>query len=383
MGSTVARDFLVNLAAGLVGDLSSPSAMLGYLLTIGFVIYAIIGWHRRRIAGGKRGVDSWYFIALSLVVAGVAIGGAAYGIGLRSSVAPDTGKTSSTPTNVSDTHLSLKFGPAGSTPISTGLANIWRWYALASVAVVVLPDGNRKEIKSWNLFMTFEKPIDVKQVVIEGGSLPQYEVKDRDSRSTVIAFLGDILDTSLIVRIESGIGSATPPIKGDTPAQIQSATPLVASLIKDPYIDWDAQGRISLQGRFSRSGGPVTVYVTYGQAGGPMPQPVIGGKLAVEPRIKIGSLPQFDREGRVNVTLGHIAAVEGNQEVLQWGEPAQGNTKVGITWASYFGSIIFVWPDGKEEPYSFAIVAKSQDGKPAVPVIIGPDVLANLGKDSR
>ena len=49
-------------------------------------MYGIVGWHRRRVAQGRRGVHSWYFIALSCVVAVLAVGGAAYGIGLRSSV---------------------------------------------------------------------------------------------------------------------------------------------------------------------------------------------------------------------------------------------------------------------------------------------------------
>jgi hypothetical protein len=71
-------------------------------------------------------------------------------------------------------------------------------------------------------------------------------------------------------------------------------------------------------------------------------------------------------------------AVEGNQQIIQWGEPEQNNTKVGVTWGSYFGSIIFVSPDGREEPYSFAIVSRSQQGKPAPPVVIGPEVLQTM-----
>jgi hypothetical protein len=81
---TLARDFLVNMAAGVVGELSSPSGMMGYLVGLGFIIYGVIGWHRKRIAGGKRGVDSWYFIAFAFLVAVIAVGGAAFGIGLRS-----------------------------------------------------------------------------------------------------------------------------------------------------------------------------------------------------------------------------------------------------------------------------------------------------------
>jgi hypothetical protein len=91
---TVARDFLVNLAAGAVGELSSPSGMIGYLIGLGVLVYGAIGWHRKRTAEGKRGMDSWYFIALSFVIAGIAIGGGAYGIGLRSAAAPDPNRVS-------------------------------------------------------------------------------------------------------------------------------------------------------------------------------------------------------------------------------------------------------------------------------------------------
>jgi hypothetical protein len=160
------------------------------------------------------------------------------------------------------------------------------------------------------------------------------------------------------------------------------ALPMAAGLIKDPHVDWDSKDRISLRGRFTRSGGPLTVYVTYGQTGGDQ-RPVIGGSLLVEPRIKIGSLAHFDHDEPVNVAIGHVMAVEGNQQVIQWGEPEQNNTKVGITWGSYFGSIIFVSPDGGEEPYSFAIVSKSQQGKPASPLVIGPDVLQTIAATSN
>jgi hypothetical protein len=82
------RDFLVNLAAGAVGELSSPSGgMTSYLIALGFLAFGVVGWHRKRISVGKRGMDSWYFIALAVVVAIGAIGAAAYGIGLRSSLA--------------------------------------------------------------------------------------------------------------------------------------------------------------------------------------------------------------------------------------------------------------------------------------------------------
>jgi len=75
--------------------------------------------------------------------------------------------------------------------------------------------------------------------------------------------------------------------------------------------------------------------------------------------------------------VANLIRVGGNQQVIQWGEPEQNNTKVGITWGSYFGSIVLVGTDGKEETYPFAVVAKSQEGKPTPPVVIGPDILGD------
>jgi hypothetical protein len=81
------RDFLINLAADIAASALSPTDMIGYFVALVFVVGWTISWHRKRIVGGKRGVDSWYFIALSLIVAIVAVRTAAYGIGLRSSLA--------------------------------------------------------------------------------------------------------------------------------------------------------------------------------------------------------------------------------------------------------------------------------------------------------
>jgi archaellum biogenesis protein FlaJ (TadC family) len=67
------RDFILNLVANIAASVVSPTDMIGYAIALVLVLVWIINWHRKRIAGGKRGVDSWYFIALALVVASVAI----------------------------------------------------------------------------------------------------------------------------------------------------------------------------------------------------------------------------------------------------------------------------------------------------------------------
>jgi hypothetical protein len=74
--------------------------------------------------------------------------------------------------------------------------------------------------------------------------------------------------------------------------------------------------------------------------------------------------------------LGFVT--EDNGKLIQWGQPIQNKTKVGISFGNYFGNVILVW-DGKEEQYPFAIIATSDlqvSGKDATPpIMIGPDVL--------
>jgi hypothetical protein len=174
--------------------------------------------------------------------------------------------------------------------------------------------------------------------------------------------------------------------KGDAAAptaqmQQTSAPPT----IKDAYIDWDKSGRVSLRGRFVKSDGPVSIYVTYGSIsrspGFPQVRDVVSGKFLNQPRIKIGSIPHFDNEESADITIGTISNYEGNQQVIEWGEPEQKNSKVGVTWANYFCFVILVWRDGREEFYPFAIVTKSHassDGSSAIPeapAVFGPDVI--------
>jgi len=78
------REFGLNVLANIAASAASPTDMIGYVVALGFGLAWLIKWHRSRIAKAERGMDSWYFIGLSLVVAAVAIGAAAYGIGLRS-----------------------------------------------------------------------------------------------------------------------------------------------------------------------------------------------------------------------------------------------------------------------------------------------------------
>jgi hypothetical protein len=213
------RDFGLNVLANIAASAASPTEIIGYAVALGFGLAWVIKWHRKRIAAGARGMDSWYFIALSSAVAIIGIAATAYGLGLRAK----SGAVSVL-VQEGETYISLNFGGPSTFPAATRLSNIWRWYALANIVMVTLPDGQKRESKTWSLFLTFDKPVDVRQVLVEGTGLPQYEVKDRDARSVVVAFLGDILNTTLVVKIDSAIGAVADTPKPNTAAEVQLPT---------------------------------------------------------------------------------------------------------------------------------------------------------------
>ena len=76
------------------GLVSKWAALVLALIATALLVWAAYHyareWHKARNHDGKRGLDSWYFIAPCLVVAIVAIAGAAYGYGLRSSSSSET-----------------------------------------------------------------------------------------------------------------------------------------------------------------------------------------------------------------------------------------------------------------------------------------------------
>jgi len=111
-----------------------------------------------------------------------------------------------------DTYLRIQFGTPPTPPVSAGLSNIWRWYALASVRVLVGPNGNQeRETSFWALFLTLDKAVDVKQVIVEtlSGAPPSYEIKDRDARSVVVVFSGDMADRLVAIKVISGSAQVT------------------------------------------------------------------------------------------------------------------------------------------------------------------------------
>lgn len=159
----------------------------------------------------------------------------------------------------------------------------------------------------------------------------------------------------------------------------RSSTDTLLALIYTPSVDLDGR-RIVFRGRYGRSGRGLVAYVTYAHAGGygitTTPFAVLTGNLNLrEPRIKLTSISRFDRDEAVNVTVGTVTDADGGQQVLQWGDEHLNNTKVGITWGSYFGYVIFVENGGAEHAYPFAVVQRSVADKPGPATILSSDLL--------
>jgi hypothetical protein len=79
----ISHDFVLGVLASMAASIIGPYDMIGFSVAAIFAFVGIVRWHRARVKEGKRGMDSWYFIALSGMVAVGAIGATAYGVGLR------------------------------------------------------------------------------------------------------------------------------------------------------------------------------------------------------------------------------------------------------------------------------------------------------------
>ena len=64
---------------------------------------------------------------------------------------------------------------------------------------------NRPLGKWWLIFLVFDAPIDVKEIIINGNGrdLPMHEIKAFTLRSAVIWFYGDILNTVVSINVRN------------------------------------------------------------------------------------------------------------------------------------------------------------------------------------
>jgi hypothetical protein len=79
----ISHDFVLGVLASMAASIIGPYDMIGFSVAAIFAFMGIVRWHRARVKEGKRGMDSWYFISLALVIAVACFGVAIYGVGLR------------------------------------------------------------------------------------------------------------------------------------------------------------------------------------------------------------------------------------------------------------------------------------------------------------
>ena len=76
-------DLVANLLATWLADLLTPYGMTGLAIAVAVTVAFAIYWHRQSRKAGKLGMASWPFIFACFAIAALAIGGGAYGLGLR------------------------------------------------------------------------------------------------------------------------------------------------------------------------------------------------------------------------------------------------------------------------------------------------------------
>jgi hypothetical protein len=157
---------------------------------------------------------------------------------------------------------------------------------------------------------------------------------------------------------------------------IGSPLPPAQSLIEQPTIEWDGHGPMLFHARFDRSGEKLPIYLDWGNAGN-FGQNVFNSGFISNPRVEIGFIERFAVGQSLSATIGSVTTTEGDQQILQWGEPRYDNPKVGITQGGYVARVVIIGKDGKEERYPFLIIPRTPAGSTTKlsPAIVGPQIL--------
>ncbi len=98
------------------------------------------------------------------------------------------------------TSVRLQFHPNSIIPTSVHVENIWYWYTLCNMFTAneaptkKNPSGNKITLKICSVFIVFDKPVSVKQILVDGNGavLPLVEVKNSGPRHAVITISGDV-----------------------------------------------------------------------------------------------------------------------------------------------------------------------------------------------
>ena len=109
---------------------------------------------------------------------------------------------SETPFVPKETRLTLLFHGNNRTPTAIKVENIFRWYALQSVAHSA-KDGKITG-RAWTIFILFDIPVNPKGLSISSSihNLPLHEVKDFGPRHAIIFFSADLPAGTLEFEVE-------------------------------------------------------------------------------------------------------------------------------------------------------------------------------------
>ena len=132
------------------------------------------------------------------------IGGAIWLYKIDSPTIPPASEIAQKVVVVQNASLTLRFFGDMRAPERLAYDNVFRWYYLRNMIVVVEKiTGKQESHLIGNLFLTFENPVIIGTLTVTSPDmkLPTYEVKDFNPRSAVVAFTGEIPAGTLIMRV--------------------------------------------------------------------------------------------------------------------------------------------------------------------------------------
>jgi hypothetical protein len=100
-------------------------------------------------------------------------------------------------------HLRLHVYGDTRLPDRLATANVWRWYYMHEVLVMMNQDGSKnREILTSKLFISFDQPVSVGTMTVRADKpLPHYEVKEFNNRFAIIAFLEAVPECNLEIDV--------------------------------------------------------------------------------------------------------------------------------------------------------------------------------------
>ena len=90
-------------------------------------------------------------------------------------------------------------------PDRLNATNIWRWFYLADVLVMMNQDGAKnREMLTAKLFVTFDQPVGVGTMTVRADKpIPHYEVKEFNNRFAIIAFQESLPECNLEIEVSA------------------------------------------------------------------------------------------------------------------------------------------------------------------------------------